>query len=127
MPWITLEDQFPSGLEEADKPRTIRMEQGAYNITRSTSLARFERVTWRFTMECRRRGLYRFGPATITSGDVFGFFYTDALSLDGITSSSTPRPCRCPPSASPRADHLANSAVGSLTMRTPAFCAACAL
>ena len=79
MPWITLEDQFPSGLEEADKPRTIRMEQGAYNVTRSTSLARFERVTWRFTMECRRRGLYRFGPATITSGDVFGFFYTERL------------------------------------------------
>ncbi len=77
MPWITLEDHFPSGLEEVGKPRTIRVEQGMYSVIRSTSLARYERVTWRFTMECRSRGLYRFGPASVTSGDVFGFFYTE--------------------------------------------------
>ena len=79
MPWITLEDHFPSGLEEVDKPRTIRVEQGSYTTTRSTSLARFERVTWRFTMACSRRGLYRFGPATVTSGDVFGFFVSERI------------------------------------------------
>ena len=79
MPWVTLEDQFPSGLEEADKPRTIRVEQGTYTTTRSTSLARYERVTWHFTMECKKRGLYRFGPASVTSGDVFGFFFSERL------------------------------------------------
>ncbi len=79
MPWITLEDQFPSGLDEVDKPRVIRVEQGTYTTTRSTSLARYERVTWRFTMECTRRGMYRFGPASVTSGDVFGFFFSERL------------------------------------------------
>ena len=77
MPWMTLEDHFPSGLEEVDKPRVIRVEQGTYAMTRSTSLARYERISWRFVMECRRRGLYRFGPANVTSGDVFGFFYSE--------------------------------------------------
>ncbi len=77
MPWVTMEDQFPTGLEEAGKPRALRVEQGTYSMTRATSLARYERVTWRFVMECRRRGLYRFGPAVVMSGDVFGFFFTE--------------------------------------------------
>ncbi len=77
MPWITVEDHFPSGLEEVGKTRGIRVEQGTYPMTRSTSLARYERISWRFEMECRRRGFYRFGPANVTSGDVFGFFFSE--------------------------------------------------
>ena len=33
-----------------------------------------ERVTWRYRLSCRQRGIYRLGPAVVTSGDPFGFF-----------------------------------------------------
>ena len=77
VPWVRVEDSFPSKLYERDQPRMIRVEQGVNPVTRATSLARHERVTWNFSLECRERGLYRFGPARVMSGDVFGFFTSE--------------------------------------------------
>ncbi len=77
VPWVRIEDSFPSQLYERDQPRMIRVEQGMQPMTRATSLARHERVTWNFSLECRERGLYRFGPARVMSGDVFGFFTSE--------------------------------------------------
>jgi uncharacterized protein (DUF58 family) len=77
VPWVRVEESFPSGMVEKDQPRMLRVEQGANPITKATSLARYERVTWNFDLECRERGLFRFGPARVTSGDVFGFFTSE--------------------------------------------------
>lgn len=77
VPWVRVEESFPSGMVEKDQPRKLRVEQGANPITKATSLARYERVTWNFDLECRERGLFRFGPARVTSGDVFGFFTSE--------------------------------------------------
>lgn len=77
LPWIRVEESFPSGLTPADRAPSFRVEQGTYPVSRATSLARYERVTWNYTFECRERGLYRFGPARVVSGDVFGFFTTE--------------------------------------------------
>ena len=77
VPWVRVEESFPSKLHERDQPRMIRVEQGVNPIMRATSLARHERVTWNFSLECRDRGLHRFGPARVTSGDVFGFFTSE--------------------------------------------------
>ena len=77
VPWVRIEESFPSGLVEREQSRMLRVEQGANPVTRATSLARYERVTWNFDLECRERGLFRFGPARIMSGDVFGFFTSE--------------------------------------------------
>ena len=79
MPWVRLEEHFPVGLPEVGKPPVMRIEQISYPLLRATSLARYERVTWRFTLECRERGYYRFGPSRLTSGDVFGFFLSERV------------------------------------------------
>jgi uncharacterized protein (DUF58 family) len=81
MSWVRLEERFPSGLPELGKPPVLRVEEGSYPVLRATSLARYERVTWRFTMECKERGFYRFGPGRLTSGDVFGFFVSERREL----------------------------------------------
>jgi uncharacterized protein (DUF58 family) len=40
----------------------------------SGSLRSHQRMTWSIPLECRARGAHRVGPATIRSGDPFGFF-----------------------------------------------------
>ncbi|MDA1096653.1 MAG: DUF58 domain-containing protein [Chloroflexi bacterium] len=77
VPWIRIEENFPFRLRERGKPVALRLEQGTSLIARATSLARYERVTWHFTLECGQRGLHRFGPARVMSGDVFGFFTSE--------------------------------------------------
>ncbi|MBI4236653.1 MAG: DUF58 domain-containing protein [Chloroflexi bacterium] len=77
LPWIRLEENFPSGLVPLGKAAPLRVEQRTYPVSRATSLARHERVTWHYTFQCQERGLYRFGPARVSSGDVFGFFTTE--------------------------------------------------
>lgn len=79
MPWVRLQEQFPLGLPEVGKERVMRIEHSSYPMAKATSLAQHERVTWRFTLECRERGYYRFGPAKIESGDVFGFFTSERV------------------------------------------------
>jgi uncharacterized protein (DUF58 family) len=79
VPWVRIQESFPAGLAERDKPRMLGAKQGANLVTKATSLARYERVTWNFDLECRERGLYRFGPARVVSGDVFGFFTSERL------------------------------------------------
>ena len=43
-------------------------------LAHSVALRPFERVHWRYEMECPARGLYRFGPVTLRSGDPFGLY-----------------------------------------------------
>ena len=79
---IKIEDEMPSGieLEGADfvassgpKSRTLRL---------STSVSWYERITWKYRVRCRQRGLYHLGPARIESGDLFGF-YSSQLTASG--------------------------------------------
>ncbi|MDQ2808120.1 MAG: DUF58 domain-containing protein [Chloroflexota bacterium] len=43
-------------------------------LAHSVALRPFERVHWRYEMTCPARGLYRFGPVTLRSGDPFGLY-----------------------------------------------------
>ncbi len=73
LPWLEVEDEFPNDLkyptlelEPASKPKV--------GIFRTLfSVRPYERIRRRYTITCTRRGRHRFGPATLTTGDVFGF------------------------------------------------------
>jgi uncharacterized protein (DUF58 family) len=71
--WLNLNDEFPTALEldgvklePADKPKV--------GIFRAFfSVRPYERVRRRYRVRCTTRGHHRFGPATLTTGDPFGF------------------------------------------------------
>jgi uncharacterized protein (DUF58 family) len=76
--WLMVEDQWSLSL-----PLDTPEEQGAlipaaYGRTgffRSAFSVRwFERITRHYRIRCTRRGFYPFGPARMSSGDIFGLF-----------------------------------------------------
>lgn len=74
VPWIEVRDIVP----EQAPPEGVRTgpspAPGTLLLRRSTSLAWYERVSWRYRFHCKARGYYQFGPAELRSGDIFGFY-----------------------------------------------------
>lgn len=72
--WVEIEEQasWPSGAVSVVDAENIPRAAGALRMAGSVSW--HERITWRYRIQCLRRGIFRLGPATITSGDPFGFF-----------------------------------------------------
>ena len=71
--WVDIQDAFPEGLE---LPGGILRGSGS-EVTRqhciTTSLLPYQRVTWKYKIECTARGYHRIGPVRLRSGDIFGF------------------------------------------------------
>jgi len=72
--WLRLQDDFPEALPikggktgPSSKPNTVTMG-GVF------ALRWFERVERRYRVQCRQRGYFPFGPATLEAGDPFGLF-----------------------------------------------------
>ena len=61
---------------------TIDGTSGRRILHLTGSLRPYERMTWKIPLECEARGAHSIGPATMRSGDPFGFFSsrTDATS-----------------------------------------------
>ena len=75
--WVDIQDAFPDGLELAGGHlRTAGLELAQqHKIT--ASLLPYQRVTWKYTLRCTRRGYHRIGPVRLRSGDIFGFSSTE--------------------------------------------------
>ncbi len=72
--WLELEDETPSDVAFVgeDLPASHKPQR---RLLRSLlSLRWYESVTRTYRVRCLKRGLHAFGPATLRSGDVFGFF-----------------------------------------------------
>ena len=71
--WLDIQDAFPEGLE---LPGGTLRGSGA-EVTRqhciTTSLLPYQKVTWKYKIECTSRGYHRIGPVRLRSGDIFGF------------------------------------------------------
>ena len=76
LPWVEVRDNAPAAMPAEDVHVSPSTSPGAVRLTHSTSLAWYERVVWRHRFRCVSRGHYRFGPALLQSGDLFGFFDT---------------------------------------------------
>ena len=75
--WVTVRDDIPQGLSLLDGEVREGARPRVGDLIHNTSLAGYERVRWRYQLQCNARGLYRLGPATLRSGDPFGFFPRD--------------------------------------------------
>lgn len=74
LPWVEVREYVPDTLPALDAHAAPSARPGSLQVDRSTSLAWYERVSWRHRFLCRQRGYYPFGPALLRSGDVFGLF-----------------------------------------------------
>jgi len=85
LPWLEIEDEIPSVL-----PLLTGHASPSYKVNRVTlvnilSLWSFQRVTRRYRLCCKARGMYTFGPATVRSGDPFGWLVRE----DRVTANET--------------------------------------
>jgi len=74
VPWLRIDDAFPDDLPVIGrelKPSSI--PKRAY-LSHAVTLGPYERVRWRYEIDCVKRGFYFFGPVELHSGDIFGFF-----------------------------------------------------
>ncbi len=73
LPWITLEDDIPTRfVPDLSLPPGTRLTSGL--LSKSASLLWYTTASWRQTLVCNKRGFYRLGPLTVTSGDILGMY-----------------------------------------------------
>lgn len=78
LPWFEVRELVPDQMPPAGAHILPAAFQGAFYFTHTTSLAWYERVTWRQRFSCTARGFYEVGPVRLRSGDLFGFFPQEA-------------------------------------------------
>jgi uncharacterized protein (DUF58 family) len=78
LPSVEVQDHVPEAMPAEGVHVAPSSFSGLVSVTRTTSLAWYQRVAWHTRFRCQTRGYFRFGPAMLRSGDPFGFFETSA-------------------------------------------------
>ncbi|MGN6362148.1 MAG: DUF58 domain-containing protein [Thermomicrobiales bacterium] len=71
--WLEVVDEFPKDLEVIGAELEPSSKVGIALFHAFFSVGPYERVRRRYRLRCCARGYYHFGPATLTTGDLFGF------------------------------------------------------
>ena len=74
VPWLHIRDEVPEELTFLKGVTTPAHKPSRLTLPNFLSLGWYHRITRRYPIQCLRRGYFSFGPATIRSGDLFGFF-----------------------------------------------------
>lgn len=79
---MEIRDEVPTGVEFAEKDRVVKVRGLPRSILRDTmTVMWYERRTRRYLFTAERRGLYEFGPGSLTSRDPFGLFPQEAADV----------------------------------------------
>ncbi len=73
LPWLELEETFPLTLTIKGHKPQHRLRNNLVTLECLFSLRWYDRVTRRYTIQGHKRGIHKIGPATLYSGDIFGF------------------------------------------------------
>jgi uncharacterized protein (DUF58 family) len=73
LPWVEVEDTLPRALTLAHQKLRVGIVGDTATLDTLFSTRWYERVTRRYTIQCNARGVHKFGPTVLRSGDVFGF------------------------------------------------------
>jgi uncharacterized protein (DUF58 family) len=74
LPWVHVQDEVPDALTLMRVRTTPTFRTGRAHLSSFLSLGWYHRLTRRYSVQCLKRGYFTFGPATVRSGDLFGFF-----------------------------------------------------
>ncbi len=77
LPWVHVQDDVPEDLSFLTVRTTPGHRSGRAFLSTFLSLMWYHRLTRRYPVQCLRRGYFTFGPATVRSGDLFGFFHRE--------------------------------------------------
>ncbi len=72
LPWLRIDDGVPKGITLATS-HLSGSERSRLNLVNVLGMRWYERVTRRYKLHANQRGAWRFGPARLRSGDIFGF------------------------------------------------------
>ena len=78
---LDLEDEYPEEIEIVGAEVTPSSNPKSMIMRLHTSISWYERIRWEYTIRCDTRGFYRFGPARMESGDLFGFFESETTHI----------------------------------------------
>ncbi|HEY6407358.1 MAG TPA: DUF58 domain-containing protein, partial [Ktedonobacteraceae bacterium] len=73
LPWLEIEDTVPRALAMTGQKVRVSIVGDTTVLENLFSARWYERVTRRYTFNCNARGVHKFGPTVVRSGDVFGF------------------------------------------------------
>jgi uncharacterized protein (DUF58 family) len=73
LPWLQIEDELPERVTLLKGKATPTTEDRVI-LSNMFPVNMYHRVKRRFPMQCNQRGTFIFGPSSIRSGDLFGFF-----------------------------------------------------
>ena len=71
--WLKIEDEFPEDFQVERTDLGSASKAHRRTLTNLLSMRWYERVRRRYHLTAERRGAYDFGPALLSSGDIFGF------------------------------------------------------
>ena len=71
--WVRLEDEIPDELEVVSGDTPWKFLLNVQTLRHRSAIKWYERLRWEYRLRCTKRGLFRLGPASIQSGDPFGF------------------------------------------------------
>ncbi|MDQ6659429.1 MAG: DUF58 domain-containing protein [Chloroflexota bacterium] len=74
LPWLEIEETLPRALTLKDQHIHINFLGDTTYLNNLFSLRWYERITRKYIIQCNARGVHKFGPAALASGDIFGFF-----------------------------------------------------
>lgn len=72
--WLKIDDEYPLPVTMMDGKVQASTKEDIGLLSNVMSLRWFERTKWHYHLRCTRRGFYPFGPAYLSSGDLFGLF-----------------------------------------------------
>jgi uncharacterized protein (DUF58 family) len=73
-PWVTVHDSFPHSLPVTEVKLELNPTTNLADFRTFWMIGPYQRITRRFHVQCVERGYHPYGPATLTTGDAFGFF-----------------------------------------------------
>ena len=73
LPWLEIEDEIPIQLPLLTGRAFPTYKVNRVALVNTFSLWSYQRVTRRYRLACAARGVYTFGPASLRSGDPFGW------------------------------------------------------
>src|SRR6266849_1960328 len=77
LPWLEVEDTVPRALTMTGPQARVSIVGDTAILDNLFSTRWYERVTRRYTLQCNTRGVHKFGPTVVRSGDVFGFLSSE--------------------------------------------------
>lgn len=77
LPWVQVQDEVPEELTLLRGKRVPSSKESRAVLSMFLSVGWYHQVVRRYPVQCLRRGYFTFGPATLRSGDLLGFFHKE--------------------------------------------------